>query len=366
MSGGDRDRRTEKATPRKLRQAREQGKVANSRTLTSTLQFVVLVLAIPPLAKSAADRVVELLPAYFTLTTTSGFDSSSPDAIGEIAGPLIEFVAVVLVLAMVSGMLFSGLQVGVLFAPAAMKPRLESLNPITGLQQRIFSTRSLVELLKAVVIIGVLGVAIWSVLSDSLGELASLPRATPWDIASRMASMGIRMLRPVMLVMGIVALADLAYQRHRFHADQRMTKEEVRREHKDNEGDPQMRARRRQFAQELQMRTMLERTRKAHVLVTNPDHIACALIYEPNDGWEAPTLTASGRNAFAEEMKRIAAEEGIPIIRNVPLAHTLFQMEMDEEIPDDLFEAIQEIFRWVADLHRAEGRVPPWEVPDEA
>lgn len=366
MSGGDRDRRTEKATPRKLRQARQQGQVPNSRTLTSTLQFIVLVLAIPPLARAAGDRLAGLLPLYLAQVTGAGLAPSTPETIGEIARPMLEFGASVLVLAMLSGILFAGLQVGVVFAPAAMKPRLNALNPINGLQQRILSTRSLVELLKASVIIGVLGFAIWTVLRDQLGQLARLPRTTPLDIAARLAAMVVGMLRPVMLVMGIVALADLAYQRHRFQKDQRMTKEEVRREHKDNEGDPQMRARRRQFAQELQMRSMLERTRKAHVLVTNPDHIACALVYEPDDGWEAPTLTASGRNAFAEEMKRIAREEGIPIVRNVPLAHTLFQLETDEQIPEDLFEAIQEIFRWVADLHRAEGRMPPWETAEEA
>ncbi len=269
MSTGDRDRRTEKATPRKLRQAREQGKVANSRTLTSTLQFIALTMAIPPLAEAAATRAASLLPAYLSIATGTGVGPTSIAALGEFIQPLLEFTALVLVLAMLSGVLVSGLQVGLLFAPGAMTPRLSALNPISGLQQRILSTRSLVELLKSVVIIGVLGFAIWSVLRDSLAEVAGLPRTTPLDIAARMTSMAVIAMRPVMLVMGVVALADLAYQRHRFHKDQRMTKEEVRREHRDNEGDPQMRARRRQFAQELQMRSMIERTRKAHVLVTN-------------------------------------------------------------------------------------------------
>jgi flagellar biosynthetic protein FlhB len=141
-----------------------------------------------------------------------------------------------------------------------------------------------------------------------------------------------------------------------------MTREQVKQEHKEQEGNPEAKHQRKHLHQELATQSMLHKARKANVIVTNPDHIACALRYDP-ESEDAPRLLGKGTGYLAEKLKEIAREEDIPVVRDVTLAHALYEMEEDQQIPEELFDAVAEVLKWVELVMRSQGQVPAWLTP---
>lgn len=353
--------KTERATPRKVRKAREDGNVARSQTVNSAAVMIAGIAA----AAVFGDDVIRGVRTAATHTFAAAVEPDANawtlvqiarDAFGEALAPLLLPAAA---LVAITG-LVAFVQVGPLLVLKPFVPKLDRLNPGKGLKNRIFSARAGMELAKSVTIMVVVSVVLWAIVASSLPTIVMLGRVGPLASATFAGRLVAKVVVWTVSIFLVVAAADFAFQKWQHAKDLRMTKEEVKREHKDQEGDPQAKAARQRAHQEILQYAMLQQVRKADVVIVNPDHIACALQYDPDEG-DAPRLVASGRNYLAEKIKEIAREEGIPIARDVPLARAMIELEIDQPIPETLYEALGAVLRWVGQAARARGEVTPWD-----
>ena len=237
-----------------------------------------------------------------------------------------------------------------------MKPTLNRLNPVEGFKNKFLKARPYLELCKTVIKIIVIGtvtcLTLWNNRNDVL-QLAQhpVPRATALTallLLGIVAKVGIMFL--------ILAVGDFFLQRFLYLKELRMTKHEVKEEFKETEGNPLHKIARRQVHREILMHSLIMAIKKADVVVVNPTHYAVALQYD-RASMNAPTVVASGMDFMAAHIRRMATECGVPIMRDVPLARALFRIELDREIPEDLYEAVAVVLRWVYQLAEERGEV---------
>jgi flagellar biosynthesis protein FlhB len=273
---------------------------------------------------------------------------------------LIPLLGVLLALAVV----VPYFQVGPLLAFGPLMPKFSKLNPVSGIKKAMFSMQAYIELLKAAVKVIVVAVIFWIGVKAEMRNVLMLSTQAP-SVAGQetMAIAGKALTRTIMFFIAIGAL-DFLYQRWNYHKGLRMSKEEIKQEYKEQEGDPHHKSHRKQLHEELASESMVQHARKADAMVTNPTHLACALRYDP-DSEDAPRLLAKGKGYLADRLREIAKEEDIPIVRDVSLAHALFALETDAQIPEELFDAAAEVLKWVETVLKAEGAVPRWLQPRE-
>jgi type III secretion protein U len=336
--------KTEEPTPKRLRDARQRGDVWQSTDLSATVVLIVFTLlavagvrpALAALTQALGDAVVaatrpetDVLQRVRQLMVWLGIGS-------VIAAAVMTAVAA----------LVSAIQVGGAFSATKLAPDLGKLDPIEGLK-RMFSLRTLFELLRLLVKLLAIGLMLWVLARSQLPLLAQAERIPllSWLLIGGQHIEALLMLS--CLVFGAVALADVAYQRWDYRRRHRMTKEEVRREYKEREGDPILRGRRRQLHQELAFNDMLSRVRTASVVVVNPTHVAVALHYDPQET-PIPMVVAKGEGEVARAIRQAAEEAGVPVYRDVSLARALQgQTPINDYIPDDLIEPVAHVLRWV-------------------
>ncbi|MCA9312427.1 MAG: EscU/YscU/HrcU family type III secretion system export apparatus switch protein [Phycisphaerales bacterium] len=353
--------KTERPTPRRIRKARKDGKVPKSQSLNSAVVLLAALGAGTMLAGGIADGVREAARVSLTATanlpeTPWGLLEPLHAAFMAAATPTVAFMVAL----MVAAGLAAFLQVGALFTLKPLTPTLSRLNPGKGIQQRVFSARAVVELLKAVLILLVVVIVLILVLRPGLPTLALLPRTGVEGAAMFAVQLATRALIAVTMAFGCVAGVDFLFQRWQHGRDLRMSHEEIKREYKESEGDPQAKAARQRLHEEILQATMIEQARSADVVIVNPEHIACALKYDPDENLP-PRLVARGQDYLAQRIKEVAREEGIPIARDVPLARLLYDLEVDDFVPEELYEAVGVVLRWVAQEARARGEVTPWD-----
>jgi flagellar biosynthesis protein FlhB len=240
-----------------------------------------------------------------------------------------------------------------------MIPKLEKFNPAKGLKRMFAEMKTYVELIKSVMKMTVVALVVYIVISSEIEKIITLSYRQPAAIAMVIGGFLAKCTFAVAPVFFAIAVLDLLYQRWQFSKDQRMTKDEVKREHKDSEGDPQHKQARQSAHQEILNDNMVQSVRKADAVVTNPTHIACALKYDPDEE-NAPRLIAKGQGWLADQIKQVAKEEDIPIVRDKSLARALYEMQLDEQISEDMFDAVAEVLRWVEMIARSRGEVPAW------
>ena len=234
-----------------------------------------------------------------------------------------------------------------------MQPKLSKFNPLSGLK-KIISVNSLVELVKAIAKIGLIAYMCYNYLKDKWGLLfvlydMTLPEALNLLLRT-VTDLGIRIAAVYM----VIAFADFAYQKWKFSKDMRMTKQEIKDEYKQSEGDPQIKGRIRQKMREASQRRMMQDLPKADVVITNPTHYAVAIRYDPEVA-EAPTVLAKGADHLAQRIKEIARENKVEIVENKPLARMLYaNVEVGEAVPPELYQAVAEVLAFVYHL---QGRV---------
>lgn len=343
--------KTEEATPKKLRDARKRGEVPRSRDLTSALVLLALVGAGVAWAADAVSRLEVMLRqvlGWIEGGQALGSGQVLRFALGagaRIAGP---FLAVAFLCAALVGFL----QVGPLLSFEAVMPKLERLDPIKG-AKNLVAQKQWVEFAKTLLKFVVVGAVAYSVLRSHLRSVVGL---VGQDAQAVIGSVG-AILKALFLrvggVMAAFAIADVFYQRWRFQQDQKMSKDEVKREYKDAEGDPHAKHEREQMHREIVEHDVLEGVRSADVLVVNPEHLAIALRYDEEEH-EAPEIVAKGADHLAQKMKDAAREAGVPIMRDVPLARSLFDLELGEEVPEPLFDAVAVVLK-AAWKERGEG-----------
>ena len=333
--------KTEEPTPRKLQKAREKGEVAKSRELATA----AVLLASATALFFSAEYVREMLVACFdTAFDSVAADTASPTAILRAGASFgIRAAIPVLLAAMIAGGLATFLQVGPLVSFQKVQPKLERLDLVKGFRQ-LFTRRQFVELLKTIFKIVVIGWVAWITLRDGLRDivgLASLAGSEATLVAS--GSLAVKLFVRVGGVIAGLAVLDFFYQRWQFRQDQKMTKDEVKREHKETEGDPHQKQERARVHREILEHATLEDVRRADVLVVNPTHYAVALSYDEEAEQEAPEIVAKGQDHLARRMIEAAQESGVPIMRDVPLAQSLFDLDVGTEIPEELYEAVAAI-----------------------
>ena len=360
--------RTEPASQRRLEQARERGQVPRSPELST---FAVLLAAgggMILMGGALVDSLERVMRAGLMLDRASAFDTDRMAAhlYEGAAAALIGFAPLFLLVAL-AAILAPMLVSGWLFTFQALQPDFSRLNPLNGLK-RILSWHGAIELGKALLktlVIG--GVAAWVVWLER-GEIVSLLAA---PVEPALAHLGGLLGRTFLVIAGAFALivaVDVPFQIWDHHRQLRMTKEEVRQELKETEGDPQLKARIRSLQREVARRRMMAEVPKADVVVTNPDHYAVALRYTEGT-MRAPRVVAKGSLLVAERIVEVARDNGVPILRAPPLARALFaHAEPGRDIPSALYTAVAEVLAWVYQLRRAQARGeeaprPPVDLP---
>jgi flagellar biosynthetic protein FlhB len=353
--------KTESATPKRLEKAREEGQVARSRELATFALLSAGFLGAWGMSATIGGHLQAMLRGAFTFGHADAFDTSRMLAGAGVAARE-GFLALLPVLALtgVAALLAPMALGGWLLSSKALEPKFSRLDPIAGLG-RIFSVTGPIQLgmalAKTLVIGGIGGLAIWQRRHEILG-LSMQP-------ASRAFADGLHLVAVAcaMTVAGtfVVAALDVPYQLWQYHRKLRMTKEEVKREMRENEGDPHVKGRIRQQQRAMARRRMMSEVPKADVVVTNPTHFAVALKYADGE-MRAPKVVAKGVNLVAARIREIAAEHNVPLLEAPPLARALYHnVDLNREIPGPLYGAVAEVLAWVYQLKRfrAEGGAVP-------
>jgi flagellar biosynthetic protein FlhB len=336
--------RTEEPTAKRLRDARRKGQVAQSRDLTTAAALLAAVGALVFSAGHLAGEVTAFFARALAIAADPENVSAGAILWDGVSAGLFAILPMLGAVVLLPGVV-SFLQVGALFSTDPITPKLERLSPAAGLK-RLFSLHAFVETAKAAVKLAGVGALAWAIGKEAARDLAQTPIAPVGTTASLAAGLAARVGAVVAIAFAALAVLDLLYQRWRHRRDLRMTRWEVKREHRETEGDPQHRAQRQRLHREILTHNMLEDVRKATVIVVNPEHIAVALVYE-KDGEGAPRVVAKGERVLAQQILEIAREAGVPVVRNVPLAHALHRLEIGEEIPEELYEAVAEVLQFV-------------------
>lgn len=357
--------RTEPASGRRLEQAREEGQVPHSRELSAFLVLVTAAASFWFLGGWFAERMMALTRSG--LTISSELATSQEEIPAHLAGMTIEalllmapLLGALVVAAVVSPIALNGW----LFAPKALTPRFDRMNPLTGIK-RVISLQSTVELAKAVgksLLVG--GVAVWLIsreLDQLLGLLAQ-PLETALPDAAHLVTFSFLV---IVMTMAIIAGIDVPFQLWQYHEKMKMTKEEVRQENKQNEGSPEVKGRIRRMQREAARRRMMAAVPKADVVVTNPTHFSVALQYK--DGMRAPKVVAKGQGELALKIRTLAAEHNVPMLEAPPLARALYRWaELEEEIPSRLYAAVAEVLAYVYQLNHYRKQGGQYPLPPKA
>ncbi|MDX9706775.1 MAG: flagellar biosynthesis protein FlhB [Azospira sp.] len=342
--------RTEPATGRRLEQARQEGQVPRSQELGAFFVLIVAASSFLLMGGWIAQRAAATFRRGLILDEKL---VREPEQMlvrfADLGTDFLVTLAPLLVLLIVAALASPFTLNSFIFSPKALVPKLSRMNPVQGIK-RIISTTGLVNMLKAVVKAGLIGgiavAVIWGQRYEIVGLLA-LPIETGLAVVGNMLSYSFLALVASMI---FIVIVDVPFQIWKYHKDLRMTKEEVRRESKEMEGDPHVKGRIRALQREASRRRMMAAVPQADVIVTNPTHFAVALAYK--DGMGAPRVVAKGMGEVARRIREIGAEHGVPLLEAPPLARALHRhVEIDEEIPGTLYAAVAEALAWVFQLN---------------
>ncbi|HIU18156.1 MAG TPA: type III secretion system export apparatus subunit SctU [Candidatus Avidesulfovibrio excrementigallinarum] len=344
------DEKTEQATPKRLRDIREKGQVAKSQDVPSALTVMAVAVYFLAMASSMLNTLLTMGEIPMRIMNLP-FEEALPMAVTAtfhcallVAGPLIGMVMVVALCANL-------LQVGVLVSLQAAMPKLDNIHPDKWFK-KIFSLKNLVEFIKNVIKVSVLSLTVYIIFTDYLPRLFRIPMGDIGDMWVLLGAATGDLVLTAAAVFCVIAALDWFFQKWQFGKQNMMSKDEVKREYKESEGDPLIKSKRKQLHQELIAQNQLSNVRKAKVLVTNPTHFAVALDYE-KERTPLPVILAKGQGVLAQRMIEVAKEEGIPIMRNVPLARSLFEQGTEQSyIPQELIGPVAEVLRWVQSLNR--------------
>lgn len=342
--------KTEKATPKKLRDARKKGQVAKSQDLPSAFTFIVSVSAVLVLASSIFDRISAFTIGVLKSITQTDLDVLIPAFYAQAVNVIFQSSMPILIIVTVVGVLINFLAIGPVFAVEVFKPDIKKFNPVDNIKAK-FKFKTLFELLKSLFKISIAAYLIYGVVYKSIPVLiktVGLPLSGSLLVFHAFL---VEVVFKVGLLFIIVAVADFVYQKYNFGKEMKMEKFEVKQEYKNTEGDPQIKGRRRQLAQEMAYQEgPASGVAKSKAVVTNPTHLAIALAYDPEVD-AAPYILAMGADELAKRMVVLAEKYNKPVMRNVKLAHELWENgELYEYVPEDTYEAIAEIIRWVNSL----------------
>ncbi len=345
--------KTEAPTEKKRRESREEGQVAFSKELSSAALLAGIVLSLVATSPLILDAFRELMTRIFRqmasadeLTINSVY-TLSREIVSTMLPAFTPFLMVIIFVAIFS----SVLQVGVQITFKAIAPKFSKLSPLTGIK-RLFSSQSLADFLKSMAKMIIVGFVGYLTYMEKISELNGLSVSTPEAILKYNFTVVAEIAGKILLAMVAIAIFDYFYQRWHHEQQMMMTKQEVKEETKQTEGDPQLKARIRQIQREMSNARMMQEVPKADALIVNPTHFSVAVLYD-RDVMVAPEVTAKGADHMALRMRTIARENNVPILERPELARDLYaNVEIGEDIPERFYKAIAEILAFVYRLRK--------------
>lgn len=342
------EEKTEKATPKKRLDSRKKGQVPKSQDVnTAFMLFAAFLLmwlfAGPMLFSHLQGMMADAFNRFLHITFTT---ENIVALFRELTWEMGLVVLPIMVLIVLAGAFASFLQVGALFTGEPMKLKLEKLDPIKG-AKRIFSARALVELAKSILKITFVGAVVTTVIFLNIEDVLVLSQKSIEVSATTIGELAIVMGLFAAVLLLLLAIPDYLYQRYDHEKQIRMSKKDIRDEHKTMEGDPKIRSRRKQRQLEMAMNRMMQDVPKADVIVTNPTHFAVALKYDSKKA-DAPIVVAKGVDFMAERIKRLGSEHEIPLVENVALARSLYaSVDVSQQVNEEMFQAVAEVLAYV-------------------
>ncbi len=344
------EEKTEAPSEKRRQDAREKGNVAKSQEINSVVVLLTGILLLKVMGPWILEELGKCIVDFFTLCNDTTMSETRFFKMTYMA--LITVAKVTLPLAggiLVLGVIANIAQIGFLLTFKPLMPKLEKIDPIKGFQ-RLFSMRSLVETIKNILKLSIIGIVAYVTLKKEFDTMLTLSDASVGTIWFFTVGVAFEVIIKIAMVLVVLAVLDLAYQRYDNEKKLKMSKQEVKEEHKSMEGDPQIKARIKSLQREMARRRMMEEVPKATVVVTNPTHLAIALRYEPSEG-DAPVVIAKGKLVIAQRIKELAYKHNIPVIEDKPLARAMYdKVEIGMPIPVEFFTAVAEILAYVFKL----------------
>lgn len=348
--------KTEPATEKKLREAREDGKVAKSKELTSAFDLIVLFLVLKIFISWVGGGFIEVyqyvyktIPEFVTAMSAEASVHEISVYLQSVFWMLLKMVAPFFAFGFVVTIIISIIQVGWKVSTKPLKPKGDKFNPINGFK-RIFSKDSVFELFKSILKIGVVIYVAYISIRDEANDIFILYDMPLNQALALCGDVIINAGLKISLVYLVVGLADFIYQKHRFNEEMKMTKQEVKDEYKNTEGNPEIKGRQRQRMREASRQRMMQDVPKADVVITNPTHLAVAIKYDAETA-KAPIVLAKGEDFLAQKIREAAKEHNIEIVENKPLARMLYaNVDIGAEIPPELYQAVAEILAMVYNM----------------
>ena len=347
MTDNSTGQKTEEPTPKRKREAREKGQVAKSQELNQAFTLLASFSILYILFSSMMDDLMMKVTDYLTFDSVVLLTKANAyEILMETIIFVVSLVAPVMIAAAVMGIIINFSQVGPLFTGESIKPKLENINIIKGFK-KIFSLKSLVEMVKAVLKIIIIAVIAYIFIKNSIMDLVTMTEQGLNPALMMIAEIIFKTAIAIIIFLIGVGIFDFAYQKWEHKKNLKMSKYEVKQERKEMEGDPQLKQRRREKQRQMSLNRMMSAMEESDVIITNPTHIAVALKFDIED-MEAPKVVAKGEGYVAIKIKEKAQELDIEIVENKPLARSLNKIcEIGDLIPEELFEAVAEILAYV-------------------
>ncbi|HUI29766.1 MAG TPA: flagellar biosynthesis protein FlhB [Candidatus Acidoferrales bacterium] len=353
--------KTEPATPKRRRELKRDGRVAKSIELTTAAVLLIGTVIMYMLGRQFVAQIADIMRDFLSLS--HGYDLNEGN-LGALAfSLLLRFVLIVgpiLLVVMIAGVTTNLLQSGFLLTLKPLRPKGNTFNPANGIKKLGFSQRSMMELTKSIFKLSLVGLFGYFTVRNLLSSSVKLTDSSPSEIFAFMGTSAFSVAMKVSSAFVALAGVDYYFQRRKFEREIRMTKQEVKEEHKQEEGDPAVKGRiRREMIKRHRMR-MMQAVPKADVVVTNPTHYAVAIKYDAKE-MPAPKVVAKGKDFIAQKIKEIAIENNVPIVEDKPLAQVLYKtVEIDGQIPPDLFRAVAQILAYIYQMKsRSPGNRKP-------
>ena len=352
--------KTEKPTAKKLQDARKEGQVAKSKEVSNAALLLILFAAFTTIIGYYGSSFINVFELIYNKIPewTVYYNGQLPFAviIGGIKDMMLRFLIIVLP-ALIIGFVvpFIANLVQVKWRPTTkpLKPKFSKLNPISGVK-RLFSLNSLIELLKSILKIGIIGIMVYIYLRRRQNDLLIILDLPPLAAVKMLGQVIVQIGIRISAAYVVLAVADYIYQKWKFTEDNKMTKQEVKDEYKNMEGDPQIKSQQRARMMQASRRRMMQQLPQADVVITNPTHYAVAIKYDP-ELYDAPYVVAKGADYLAERIRQIARDNNVEIVENKPLARMLYaNVDVDQIVPPELYQAVAEV---LALVYRLQGRV---------
>jgi len=348
--------KTEPASPKKKEEARKKGQAAKSKEISSIAVLSAGTIYMFFNARQLTEKLGEnIKQTFINIPQLISGDTNCASYMSQTIYTFLGLILPFMILLVVVSLLANFIQTGLVLTVEPLTPDLSKIDPIKGFE-KIFSMRSLAELLKSILKIIIVGWAAFSTLKDDYSLLMPLMYQENIQIFSMLGQISLKVTTRCCYVILVLAVLDYMFQRWEYEQDLKMTKQEVKDEYKQTEGDPLIKSRIRSIQREMARRRMMKDVPKADVIITNPTHYAIALVYKPAEKMTAPKIIAKGADKLAQRIKDLALEHGIPLVENRPLAQNLYKLDIGQEVPPNFYQAVAEILAYVYGLKRKKNR----------